>query len=108
MKAQNNVTVQDQNTTCDNNMLDEVFEKKYIVAGLFDFGNTTDVYRIDLEKMVHTKLDMESFIEEIEDKSFDYVILPDFNPNFLPKTIGVVNKIERIKTICKDVGWGCC
>ena len=95
----------------------EIFEKKYIIGGLFDFadmGNetlyiasTTGVYDIAYEKMVYSQEQYDRVMDELADKGLDYIVFPDYMTHLLPKNIGVSKKIDRLKTMCKDIGWSC-
>lgn len=91
-----------------NVVLSEVFEKKYIIGGLFVFGYITDVYSIDFEKMAYSQKELDSFIEETANLGLDYIVLPTYTARLNPKKYRVVGKIERIKQMCKNIGWGCC
>ncbi|WP_312312174.1 hypothetical protein [Empedobacter brevis] len=87
--------------------MEKEFERKYIIGGLFEFGYSTEVYDISFEKMIYTEDQYKSIIDDLNNKGIDYIIFPDFQTYLMPKSIGVSKKIDRLKTMCKNIGWQC-
>jgi len=49
---------------------------------------------------------LDEFIDFAEDNGYDYIILPDYKLPFMTSKRNILSKIDRIKTMCEDIGWG--
>lgn len=82
-------------------------EKKYVIIGEIFFNTrSADIVSIFKEEMVYTEDSLDKTINFAEDNGYDYIILPDYKFPFMAAKREVSDKVERIKKMAKDIGWG--
>jgi len=85
----------------------EKFEKKYVIVGdIIFYGGFAEILRISEEKMFYDESSFELFMDKIEDEGQDYIILPNYKFQLLPNNTRVLDAVNRIITMAKDIGWG--
>ena len=107
MKSQKENSVKEQNSTCDNNVLCEVFGTKIIIAGTIIFEPyLSEIQKCFFYQMIYSKNEEIEVLNDLESKGLDYIILPNFKGLFYSKNYGVQDKINKIRTMCENAGWG--
>lgn len=96
-----------ETATCDNNVLFDIFEKKYIIAGTILFEPyLSEILKWSFSKMVYSESELTDELISIDKKGLDYIILPDFKRLFYSKDYGVQIKINEARIMCDNIGWG--
>jgi len=89
------------------NVLCDVFEKKYIIAGTILFQPyLSEILNWSFSKMVYSDSELTDELISIDKKGLDYIILPDFKRLFYSKDYGVQIKINEARIMCDNIGWG--
>lgn len=87
-------------------LLCDVFEKKYVIIGQIFFDNSgAEIVSILKEEMIYNEQNLNEALDFAENNSYDYIILPDYKLPFIAIKRGCSEKVNRIKTMAKNIGW---
>ena len=87
-------------------LLCDVFDKKYVIIGEIFFDDSgAEIVSILKEEMIYNEGNLNDFLDFAENNGYDYMILPDYKLPFMAIKRNCSDKVNRIKTMAKDIGW---